>query len=297
MAFTGVAALFGAAEAGAAISAGMVLSAVAEVGTAMTVVGAVTGSKDLMKVGGIMGAVGGIGSFMAGGASAVGAATADGSDGIVSSAIDGSPSSAVDDMGITNPTDARLAAGTQSSPMAQDLANGAEAGVSPGDITAGPSASTFDPFAATDPSAAADGLAPMPSTDLSSSPVASVTASSAPGAVATPPVAPPGSMPPGSTPTDYRLSTGTQTSPMPSNAPQDTVTFMNRLMSFMQDPKNKSMLQMGEKLVGGAFQGMQQEKQFQQTLDLQNRRLAQTSYGSQVGQNRPLRGIVNGARQ
>jgi hypothetical protein len=175
MAFTGVAALFGAAEAGAAISAGMVLSAVAEVGTAMTVVGAVTGSKDLMKVGGIMGAVGGIGSFMAG-ASAWAAAAADGSDGIVSSAIDGSPSSAVDDMGITNPTDARLAAGTQSSPMAQDLANGAEAGVSPCDITAGPSASAFDPFAATDPSAAADGLAPMPSTDLSSSPVAPVTA-------------------------------------------------------------------------------------------------------------------------
>jgi hypothetical protein len=39
----------------------MVLTAVAEVGTALTVVGAVTGNKDMMKVGGVMGLVGGVG--------------------------------------------------------------------------------------------------------------------------------------------------------------------------------------------------------------------------------------------
>lgn len=65
MAFTSVAALIG----GQAATAGLVLAAVAEVGVAMSVVGAVTGSKGLTKLGGVLGLVGGIGSMMAGAAS------------------------------------------------------------------------------------------------------------------------------------------------------------------------------------------------------------------------------------
>ena len=41
----------------------MVLAAIAEVGTAMSIVGAVTGSKDLAKFGAVLGLVGGIGSL------------------------------------------------------------------------------------------------------------------------------------------------------------------------------------------------------------------------------------------
>lgn len=74
MAFTAVAALV----AGEAVTAGLVLAAVAEVGMAITVVGAVTGSKDMMKVGGIMSLVGGVGSMVAGAAGSGGAAAADG---------------------------------------------------------------------------------------------------------------------------------------------------------------------------------------------------------------------------
>src|SRR3954468_1511272 len=77
MAFTAV----GAIIAGEAVTAGVVLAAVAEVGMAVTVVGAVTGSKDMMKVGGIMSLVGGVGSLAAGafeGGAAAGAAESGG---------------------------------------------------------------------------------------------------------------------------------------------------------------------------------------------------------------------------
>lgn len=62
MAFTGIAALV----AGEVATTALVLSAIAEVGLAMSVVGAVTGSKDLMKIGGVMSLVGGIGGMVNG---------------------------------------------------------------------------------------------------------------------------------------------------------------------------------------------------------------------------------------
>ena len=74
MAFTAVTALVAAET----VTATMVLAAVAQIGTAMTIVGAVTGSKDLMKLGGTMALVGGIGGMAAGamsGAAADAAAT------------------------------------------------------------------------------------------------------------------------------------------------------------------------------------------------------------------------------
>ena len=74
MAFTAVTALVAAET----VNAAMVLAAVAQIGTAMTIVGAVTGSKDLMKLGGTMALVGGIGGMAAGamsGAAADAAAT------------------------------------------------------------------------------------------------------------------------------------------------------------------------------------------------------------------------------
>lgn len=82
MAFTSTAALIGGAE----VTAGLVLASVAEVGMAVTVVGAVTDNKDMMKVGGVMSLVGGIGGFALGGfeqAAAFGASNAD----IISGAV------------------------------------------------------------------------------------------------------------------------------------------------------------------------------------------------------------------
>lgn len=72
MAFTSIAALVG----GQAVTAGLVLGAIAEVGLAMSVVGAVTGNKGLTKLGGVLGLVGGIGGLVngavSGGAAAAG---------------------------------------------------------------------------------------------------------------------------------------------------------------------------------------------------------------------------------
>ena len=72
MAFTAVTALVAAET----VTATMVLAAVAQVGTALTIVGAVTGSKDLMKLGGTMALVGGIGGMAAGAMSGAAAAEA-----------------------------------------------------------------------------------------------------------------------------------------------------------------------------------------------------------------------------
>lgn len=72
MAFTSITAL----AAGQAVNAALVLGAMVEVGTVMTVVGAVTGNKDIAKIGGTMALVGGVGGLIAGAGSAIGAAEA-----------------------------------------------------------------------------------------------------------------------------------------------------------------------------------------------------------------------------
>jgi hypothetical protein len=73
LAFTATLALVGGAE----VTTGLVLGAMAEVGTAMTIVGAVTGNKALMQIGGVIGLVGGVGGLVSGAVS--GAASATGS--------------------------------------------------------------------------------------------------------------------------------------------------------------------------------------------------------------------------
>lgn len=61
MAFSAVGALVG----GAAASTTLVLGAIAEVGMTMSVVGAVVGDKKLMKIGAVLGVVGGVGGMIA----------------------------------------------------------------------------------------------------------------------------------------------------------------------------------------------------------------------------------------
>jgi hypothetical protein len=72
MAELAIVALIGASE----VSATMVFAAVAEAGTIMSVVGAVTGDKELGKIGGAMAMVGGIGGMATGAFAAAGSAAA-----------------------------------------------------------------------------------------------------------------------------------------------------------------------------------------------------------------------------
>ncbi|MDC6726480.1 hypothetical protein, partial [Leclercia adecarboxylata] len=81
MAFTSIAAL----AAGEAVSATLVLVAMAEIVTAMTIVGGVTGSKELMKIGGTMAMVGGVGGMVNG---AIGSAASTAVDGVATTVAD-----------------------------------------------------------------------------------------------------------------------------------------------------------------------------------------------------------------
>lgn len=66
----------GAIAAAETVTVAMVLTAVADIGMCMTVVGAATGSKDLMKIGGALSLVGGVGGMVNGALSSVGTAAA-----------------------------------------------------------------------------------------------------------------------------------------------------------------------------------------------------------------------------
>jgi hypothetical protein len=78
MAFAAV----GALVAGQAATTALVLAAVTEVGLAMTVVGTLTGSKSLVKIGGVLSLVGGVGGMIAGASSgAAGAALSESATG------------------------------------------------------------------------------------------------------------------------------------------------------------------------------------------------------------------------
>lgn len=334
MAFAAIGALI----AGAEVTAPLVLGSIAEVGTAMTVVGAITGSKDLMKVGGVMGLVGGVGGFVAGGmgagadaAAAGGAdASAGGSD-VLSSGIDSSPSAASSTIGdptgaAMNPTDMRLAAGTQAAPASAADLSGVGDSLSTGTDTSamgmGSDPTTAATMTGTDTTTSATGdtsglgtstdtgsAATSNGTTGTSSTVGDQTAASQPvsgaPAVSTPDgtVAPPSAATPASAGVPPNPTISVPPNPLLAQSqagaamgnPMDSTSYLQKIMAYAQDPKNRTVLDLGAKLVGGAFQGMQQQKQWAQLMDYRNRALAQTSYGSQVGQNRP-RGIIGGAR-
>lgn len=273
MAFTAVGALVAGET---AVTATLVLSAVAEVGVAMTVVGAVTGSKDLMKIGGILGLVGGVGGMIAGGMSAAGGAagvgeagwgadlgaealsgaTADAAmgaaeSGVVSSAVTPSAVSAepLADLGVPtpNPTDMRIASGTQTTPSGT-IASEMQAGPTVNDIStpSGPQG----PQGPQAPSSPADN------------------------------------------PLDQRLANGTATSP--GNAPRTSGSFWKSFSDFANN--NKTLFSGGMQLLGGAMKGASDASMWDQKMALEQQRLAQTSHGSEVANFAPRTGVINGAR-
>ena len=86
MAFTAV---IGLASGTMAVAATTVMLAIAEVGMALTIVGAVTGNKEIMKVGGTLGLIGGVGGAVAGAASGVaGEVAAEGAAGFMGPPVD-----------------------------------------------------------------------------------------------------------------------------------------------------------------------------------------------------------------
>jgi hypothetical protein len=283
MAFTAI----GAIIAGEAVTATVVLAAVAEVGLALTVVGAVTGNKTLIKIGGAMSLIGGVGGLVAGAVSgAAGGAAAGAAEGAAGEAATGA---AVD------AASAEAAAAYGGAAAAEASTADVVAGMEAGATTAAPelaSAASAAPSGIVDSAASTTPMAQATPSAMETAPQLTPTANE----VATPqaPVGAQGPATPYDTPnpTDQRLAAGVQASP--SNAPETAGSYFGRLTTFAE--KNKTLFSSGMQLVGGAMKGANERDMWNQKMELERQRLAQTQYGNQVGQFRP-RGIVQGASQ
>jgi hypothetical protein len=111
-----VIAVAGAVAGASALAAGglTIWGTISAIGGIIGGIGALTGNEDMMKIGGIAGLAGGIGGFASGkGWLAADATAAAGDGGNIGAMLD-APAPGMENV---NPTDMRLAAGTQSTPM------------------------------------------------------------------------------------------------------------------------------------------------------------------------------------
>lgn len=257
----------------------IILTAVTEVGVALSVVGAVTKSSELSKLGGVMSLVGGVGGLVNGLATgAFGAAAAGAGEGAAA--------------------DAAGAAGAEAgwADMASDAVSGINAGAAPAIDFAGAGA------AATGAAATAPGLAAGNSLEsfLGSSAPASASASGATGIVpdaagkvavdTTSPYLNDYGLPTGGA-TDKVLGVQGPTGIMGVASPADG-GLMDQLKSKV-GPAWDSLGPLGKsevlKSVLAMPGGIQNQKNVEAGLAIQQQKVNQTSYGSQV----PTFGIIN----
>jgi hypothetical protein len=230
MAFSAVVALAGGAE----VTATAVLAAMAEVGTAMSVVGAVTGNKDLTKLGAVVGLVGGVGGMVSGGAAS---GLADAATVPTEAAVAGQGAL---DVGAQSVTDA--ATGIQST-AAPTLTAGADLTAAPLTNAGVPGVNGFE--TPTIPAAAPTNVA-IPDASLTPPATAAPAPTGAPDAPAGAPVV---------------------------GAPTDATkggNFFSQLWSSANNPANKS----GINLIGNTLQGIQAADVAQQKQNLANQTLA-----------------------
>lgn len=275
MAFTGIAALMGAET----VTAALVLSAVAEVGVALSVVGAVTGSKDLMKLGGVMGLVGGIGGMMASGGS-----------GFVAGGAGGGAAGAGADFGMAA-ADAgadMLAGGAGGGALGAGADFGAESvGMDVAQAAATPALSEIPANVAP---VAPPGIVGGNSTALQK---ASASLNSSGNGAQMPIGAQSPTGPAGVQDVGARFGTGNEGANYGVSAPDSSDSFLSKLSSFAE--KNKTLLNNGMQLVGGALKGANDRSMFDEKVALEKQRLNQTGYGNQIANFAPS-SIVTGAR-
>lgn len=265
-----------------------VLTAVSAVGMAMTVVGAVTGNKDLMKVGGVIGLAGGVGS-------------------LVNGAIDGAAAAGAADAAASGAADAAAAGSDAATIGATDMG-----GYAAGDVTSNLASSGID--AANTGAATGMGASNLGSTAAIGAPdAAGASLSGAPFSAATPNGSTLGSgMYSGDAPVD--MSTGIST---PAGAPTD---FASSVRSAGYSPADsaitygtsQSTLDQIINKVGSAWRsmspqgkaeivrsalaipgGIQSQKNNEAMLALNQQKVNQTSYGSSV----PTFGIIAKAQK
>lgn len=207
---------------------------IAAIGGIVGGIGGLTKSKELMILGGIAGAVGGIGAFAQSQGWIAGSNAAAGADAVSNTeALMQTPAPGLENV---NPTDARLATGTQTTPMesALDAATG----------TATTGLDTSIQQAMTQQSPAAQAMGAGPSNGLMNSVGPAVEAN----------------------PTDLRLAAGTQATPMGnSGSVFDTIKSFGRWME-----ENKTLSQIGASFVGGMFDP--KGKYYEDMAELEKRR-------------------------
>lgn len=250
MAFAAVATLFAATT----VTVPMVLAAMAQVGTVMSVVGLVTGNKDLAKLGGAIGLVGGVGGLIAGAASAA------------SSGVAG------------NLAQEGFRAG-------ESLAQNAATDVTIDAGAAGLTAPEVTNFAATPgiseaqavPDVGNVGMSPPPNT-----PAPLPTDVAGPTTVTGP----------------KDVGARFTTNPAAFTGSAKGRGFFSGVFDYIKDPANKEMVNMGGKVIGGAFEGMQRADEFNRTQGLRENEFAyrQAQDANVRQQNTSRSGIIQRAR-
>ena len=275
MAFTAVGALI----AGEAVTATLVLSAVAEVGMAMTVVGGVTGSKSLMKIGAAMSLIGGVGGMINGAMSGAAGAASGVGEAAAGSAMDVAAAEALtagaSDAAINATTDGLLA----------DISGQAASSALPATRMAGLEAPAINnPSAFTAPQTPGQTL----QSDLNVTPdsTATVTPNETAGQGAKDVMTPADA---NANAKDVLLQNKAVSSPM--NAPESSGNFFSRMGKFAND--NKTLFSAGLQLAGGALKGANDTKMWNEKMAFQREQAARAN---SVGNFAPRTGIIAGAR-
>jgi hypothetical protein len=303
---TAVAAAF---EVGA--TAATILTAVSEVGIACTVVGAVTGSKDLIKVGSVLGVVGGVGSLINAGISSVAESAA--SEALANQATQEAGTSLAEFGGtdIAENVGANAVTNTATDAAANSLTNTATNNLANGVATNTATNLTGDVAASTPTVVAQNGIPPIDSSLAGSpnyvDPTAGVTSPNAP-------VVADGTNGAQTTVDNVSKVGTTDYSPIQGNNPagqaaEDYGTLdtgikpSNDLLSTVKEKFGAAWESMGErgkseilKSIMAVPGGIQQQKNAAAQLALQQQKVNQTSYGGQVPRFGTF-GIINSAKK
>lgn len=277
MAFPAIAALV----AGAEVTAAVVLAAVTEVGVTMTVVGMATGSKDLMKIGGVLSLVGGVGGMIAGAGTAAAGEAAAGA--LSDSATDAALSAASDEAIAASAADMAAGEAVGQAQLAE-LAGSPGIVSSPVNLSPMPQPGPIGPADATKAMGnMAETVPPVQADPLAVQAPQGAQAPTGPQAIDAPVSPADANM----NPTDMRLAAGTQQTPM--QAPSDASSFFGKFSDWAN--QNKTLFNSGMQLVGGAMKGAADQDMWNQKMALERDRW---NRANSVGTFQP-RGIVGGA--
>lgn len=278
----GFTAVVGLAAGTTAVTTVTVLAAVAEIGLALSVVGAVTGSKDLMKIGGMMSLVGGVGGMVANAGAAAGGAA--GSAAAAESAITGEAAFGgyAAEAGSAAAAEAGISAGAAAGESAGASGFGADLG--------GQSMRSTMPDLSTSLDMAGNAAPGNASSTMSLTPDAASTGLQAPAPAAIQAPSSPADI--NYDPFDFQGPTNPLTGLSSNGAAQTSSSFFKTFTDFAE--KNKEWIK-------GGLSGMQKSSELQQKnandnryMDIQQQTVNQKGYGNTYAA--APRGILSGAR-